>query len=77
VSYLRAATFNGNSGDPEGLSQVVQRIDAEAPMRYLTTADLDELSTTAAHRYRSLENRFEESINTSALQTIPLLGSRK
>jgi hypothetical protein len=36
----------------EGLSQVVQRIDAEAPIRYLTTADLDELSTTDAHRYR-------------------------
>jgi rhamnose utilization protein RhaD (predicted bifunctional aldolase and dehydrogenase) len=61
----------------EGLSQVVQRIDAEAPIRYLTTADLNELSTTAAHRYQRLENRFEESINTSALQTVSLLGSRK
>jgi rhamnose utilization protein RhaD (predicted bifunctional aldolase and dehydrogenase) len=28
-----------------GLSHVVRRIDAEAPIRYLTTADLDELST--------------------------------
>ena len=61
----------------EGLSQVVQRIDAEAPIRYLTTADLDELLTTDAHRYRHLENRFEKSINTSDLQKVPLLGSRK
>jgi len=41
-----------------GLSDVVQRIDAEAPIRYLTTADLDELSRMDAHR--DVENRFAE-----------------
>jgi rhamnose utilization protein RhaD (predicted bifunctional aldolase and dehydrogenase) len=38
-----------------GLSHVVQRIDAEAPIRYLTTADLDDLSMTDARRYRYAE----------------------
>lgn len=41
-----------------GLSDVVQRIDAEAPIRYLITADLDELSRMDAHG--DVENRFEE-----------------
>lgn len=35
-----------------GLSHVVQRIDAEAQIRYLTNVDLCELSTTDAHQYR-------------------------
>jgi rhamnose utilization protein RhaD (predicted bifunctional aldolase and dehydrogenase) len=60
-----------------GLSHVVRRIDAEAPIRYLTTTDLDELSTTDAHQYRYAANRLEESIDTSDLRKLPLLGSRK
>jgi rhamnose utilization protein RhaD (predicted bifunctional aldolase and dehydrogenase) len=43
-----------------GLSHVVQRIDGEASIRYLTKADLDEL-VTDAHRYRYVKNCFEES----------------
>ena len=51
----------------EGLCQVVQRIEAEAPLRYLTTADLAELWTADAHSYRNhVENSFRERINTPA-----------
>jgi rhamnose utilization protein RhaD (predicted bifunctional aldolase and dehydrogenase) len=35
-----------------GLSHVVQRVDAKAPIRYLTNADLRELSTKEADGYR-------------------------
>ena len=42
-----------------GLSQVVQRIDAEATIRYLTTADLDGLSTTDAHFWSTRDSKPE------------------
>ena len=62
----------------EALSQVVQRIDADVPIRYLTAADLAELSTADAQRYqRRVENSFRERINTSAFEDIPLFGPRK
>ncbi len=48
----------------EGLSQVVQRIDAKAPIRYLTAADLADLSTADVQQYqRRVENSFQERIN--------------
>jgi rhamnose utilization protein RhaD (predicted bifunctional aldolase and dehydrogenase) len=43
-----------------GLAHVVQRISVEAPIRYLTTADLQKLSAADAHQYRyRVENRFQ------------------
>ena len=52
-----------------GLSQVVLRIDAEAPIRYLTAADLAELSTSDAQLYRHrVEDSFKERIATPAFQ---------
>jgi len=42
-----------------GLSQVVQRIDAEATIRYLTPADLDGLSTTDAHFWSTRDSKPE------------------
>ena len=49
----------------QGLSEVVQRIATETSIRYLTAADLAELSTTHAQRYqRRVENSFRERINT-------------
>jgi len=35
-----------------GLAQVVQRVSASAPLRYLTEADLAGISTQTLHRYR-------------------------
>jgi hypothetical protein len=37
-----------------GLAQVVQRLDASAPVRYLTDAELAEISSQVAYRYREL-----------------------
>jgi rhamnose utilization protein RhaD (predicted bifunctional aldolase and dehydrogenase) len=39
-----------------GLTQVVQRIDPSAPLRYLTEAEVAEGGSTAAYRYRELAN---------------------
>ncbi len=39
-----------------GLAQVVQRIPASAPLRYLTEAESASSSSTAAYRYRELAN---------------------
>ena len=39
-----------------GLAQVVQRIPASAPLRYLTEAEIANSSTTVAYRYRELAN---------------------
>jgi hypothetical protein len=62
----------------EGISQVVQRIDAKAAIRYLTAADLAEWSTADAQRYQGrVENSFRDRINTSAFQDIPLVGPQK
>lgn len=48
----------------EGLSHVVQRIDSEVPIRYLTAAELAELSGVDAQRYECrVENSFRERIN--------------
>jgi len=37
-----------------GLSQVVQRLSASAPLRYLTEAEVAEISSEATNRYRKL-----------------------
>ena len=37
-----------------GLAQVVQRLSAAAPMRYLTEAEVGGIAREAAHRYREL-----------------------
>jgi len=37
-----------------GLAQVVQRIQASAPLRYLTEAEVESSSSTVAYRYREL-----------------------
>jgi ribulose-5-phosphate 4-epimerase/fuculose-1-phosphate aldolase len=39
-----------------GLAQVVQRIPASAPLRYLTEAEIANSANTVAHRYRELAN---------------------
>jgi rhamnose utilization protein RhaD (predicted bifunctional aldolase and dehydrogenase) len=39
-----------------GLAQVVQRIGASAPLRYLTAVEVAGSSSTVAHRYRELAN---------------------
>jgi hypothetical protein len=39
-----------------GLAQVVQRIGATAPIRYLTEGEVAASSSTAAYRYRELAN---------------------
>ncbi len=39
-----------------GLAQVVQRIPASAPLRYLTDAEIANSASTAAYRYRELAN---------------------
>ena len=39
-----------------GLAQVVQRIPANAPLRYLTEADLSDIANNLTHRYRELAN---------------------
>jgi rhamnose utilization protein RhaD (predicted bifunctional aldolase and dehydrogenase) len=39
-----------------GLAQVVQRIAASAPLRYLTRAEVPSSSSKVAHRYRELAN---------------------
>jgi rhamnose utilization protein RhaD (predicted bifunctional aldolase and dehydrogenase) len=39
-----------------GLAQVVQRIGASAPLRYLTRAEVPSSSSKVAHRYRELAN---------------------
>ena len=39
-----------------GLAQVVQRIPASAPLRYLTDAEIASSSSTVAYRYRELAN---------------------
>ena len=39
-----------------GLAQVVQRIDAAAPLRYLTEGEVAAGASTAAYRYRELAN---------------------
>jgi rhamnose utilization protein RhaD (predicted bifunctional aldolase and dehydrogenase) len=39
-----------------GLAQVVQRIAADAPLRYLTEADVSEIANNLTHRYRELAN---------------------
>lgn len=39
-----------------GLAQVVQRIPASAPLRYLTEAEIANSSSTVAYRYRELAN---------------------
>jgi rhamnose utilization protein RhaD (predicted bifunctional aldolase and dehydrogenase) len=36
-----------------GLAEVIQRIPAGAPIRYLTSQEIDELMTTDAHQYRA------------------------
>lgn len=39
-----------------GLAQVVQRIPANAPLRYLTEADVSDIANNLTHRYRELAN---------------------
>ncbi|HEV2114103.1 MAG TPA: class II aldolase/adducin family protein [Terriglobales bacterium] len=39
-----------------GLAQVIQRISSSAPIRYLTEAEISNISSTAAYRYRELAN---------------------
>jgi hypothetical protein len=39
-----------------GLAQVVQRIPASAPIRYLTDAEIANSSSAVAYRYRELAN---------------------
>jgi rhamnose utilization protein RhaD (predicted bifunctional aldolase and dehydrogenase) len=39
-----------------GLAQVVQRITANAPIRYLTAAEVSDISSILAYRYRELAN---------------------
>jgi len=39
-----------------GLAQVVQRIPASAPLRYLTEAEIANSASTVAYRYRELAN---------------------
>jgi len=39
-----------------GLTQVVQRIAANAPLRYLTEADISDIANNLTHRYRELAN---------------------
>jgi hypothetical protein len=39
-----------------GLAQVVQRIPASAPIRYLTEAEIANSSSAVAYRYRELAN---------------------
>jgi hypothetical protein len=39
-----------------GLAQVVQRIAADAPLRYLTEADVSDIANNLTHRYRELAN---------------------
>ena len=39
-----------------GLAQVVQRIAANAPLRYLTEADVSDIANNLTHRYRELAN---------------------
>jgi len=39
-----------------GLAQVVQRIPSSAPIRYLTEAEVSDISSTQAYRYRELAN---------------------
>lgn len=39
-----------------GLAQVVQRLSASAPLRYLTETEVAGISSQAAHRYRGLAN---------------------
>jgi rhamnose utilization protein RhaD (predicted bifunctional aldolase and dehydrogenase) len=39
-----------------GLAQVVQRIAANAPIRYLTAADVSDISSILTYRYRELAN---------------------
>jgi rhamnose utilization protein RhaD (predicted bifunctional aldolase and dehydrogenase) len=43
-----------------GLSHVVQRIEANAPIRYLTSADLEDLLAADVHHYRYEESRFKD-----------------
>ena len=60
----------------KALSQVVQRIEAEAPIRYLTAAELAELSTADTQRYqRRVETSFRERSNPSAGLTPVLMLS--
>jgi hypothetical protein len=39
-----------------GLAQVVQRIPASAPIRYMTDAEIANSSSAVAYRYRELAN---------------------
>jgi hypothetical protein len=51
-----------------GLAQVVQRIPASTPLRYLTDAEIASSSSTAAYRYRELANeRLRSGAGTRAL----------
>jgi rhamnose utilization protein RhaD (predicted bifunctional aldolase and dehydrogenase) len=57
----RGVIFNGAMTPAEramisGLAQVVQRIAASAPIRYLTDAELSAISNRVAYRYRELAN---------------------
>ena len=51
-----------------GLAQVVQRIPASAPIRYLTESEIANSSSTVAYRYRELANeRIGGGVGVSAL----------
>ena len=57
----RGVIFNGAMTSAEramigGLSQVVQRISANAPIRYLADFEISDLSSVLAYRYRELAN---------------------
>jgi rhamnose utilization protein RhaD (predicted bifunctional aldolase and dehydrogenase) len=55
VIFSRAMT-SADRAMMSGLAQVVQRINADAPIRYLTEAEVSDISSLMAHRYRELAN---------------------
>jgi len=48
-----------------GLAQVVQRLNASAPIRYLTEAEVAGLSTQVAYRYRELANMSQATLGAA------------